>query len=108
MTGTPAFYVTSAQVIPVLLLVVAIELRFFSAVGTPFASGARLFIPIGLFVAIAAGEILALRAVYRDEGDLASAIVVWFSIGLLLLVIGTAAIVLPGGDTDESDSRLGA
>ena len=108
------FFSTAAQVLPVLMLALAIELRTARSLG--FSIGARgsrgwkivLWVIFGLYVLMCAGELIALTAL--QNGEAAGSADTWVILALLggvvALFLGALDRVLPtvGALIEESDS----
>jgi len=97
------FFSTAAQVLPVLMLALAVELRTARALG--FSMGARgsggwkivLWVIFGLYVVMSAGELIALTAL--QNGEAAGSADTWVILallgGLVALFLGALDRVLP-------------
>ncbi len=108
------FFSTAAQVLPVLMLALAIELRTARSLGFSFgARGSRgwkivLWVIFGLYVLMCTGELIALTAL--QNGEAAGSADTWVILALLggvvALFLGALDRVLPtvGALIEESDS----
>jgi hypothetical protein len=87
-----AFYEVAAQVLPVLLLVLVIESRFFARASTRF----ERIMAGTLFAWIAFAEFLALLALRREKAlDWPGEATVWLALAGEALLIGVSPLVWP-------------
>ena len=98
--GELGFYEASAQVIPVLFIVLAVEWRAFDI---PRITRSDRFIFPTVVLMVIVGEFAALHALYLGDAERVHAILVWWADGLLGVTIAaiTAASRAPSPPTDE-------
>jgi hypothetical protein len=90
------FYVTAAQIIPVLLLVLAVELRAFNSGNAGRLNLRRRYDELGALALIVATELRVFRVIQTGRPGHVLGIpdsgLVWFTIGLEFAIIGAAAL----------------
>jgi hypothetical protein len=103
------FFSTAAQVLPVLMLALAIELRTARSLG--FSLGARgsrgwkivLWVIFGLYVLMCTGELIALTALQNGEaaGSADTRVILALLGGVVALFLGALDRVLPTGESGD-------